>query len=167
LLPFISWSQTLEWFEQSYYEEFSTGLNGAKLFYLFNHVKQIAMKEMLLLCLLTLAFLGCAKEAEDGGLCTAPDFIGTYSGTAACDGDTPFSADVTIEERSGKLYLVDSDGQEYPLNTNGCKISTPKINILIASASGTGSLNGKELSTSFAVKGFGLDKSCTFKGIKP
>lgn len=125
------------------------------------------MKEILLLSLLTIALFSCAKEEVDGGPCIATDFIGTYTGNAACDGETPFSAEVTIEERSGKLYLVDSDGQEYPLNTNGCKISTPKINIIIASASGTGILDGKELSTSFSAKGFGYDKSCTFKGIKP
>lgn len=128
---------------------------------------KVAMKEMLLLSLLILTFFSCAKVEADGGPCTATDFIGTYIGTASCDGDTPFSAEVTIEERSGKLYLVDSDGQEYPLNTNGCKISTPKINIIIASASGTGILDGKELSTSFSAKGFGYDKSCTFKGVKP
>jgi hypothetical protein len=125
------------------------------------------MKEMLLLSLLILALFSCAKEETDGGPCMAPDFIGTYTGTAACDDDAPFTAEVTIEDRGGKLYLIDADGQEYPLNTNGCKISTPKINIIIASASGTGSLNGKELSTTFSVKGFGLDKSCTFLGIKP
>ena len=126
------------------------------------------MKRMLLLSVLFLTLLSCGKDEEDGGggSCTNADLIGTYSGNAECDGDTPTAADVMIVDRSGKLFYIDSDGQEYAMTVDGCKFTIPKVDIIFASVSGSGTLNGKELSTSFVVDLIGIKSTCKFKGTK-
>lgn len=124
------------------------------------------MKKFILFSFFVLAFFSCGKD-DNGGSCSSADFVGTYTGTASCDGETPTTEDVKIEERSGKLYFIDSDGEEYPMTVNGCNFTIPVIDVVFAKVSGSGSLNGKELSSSFEISVIGLASKCTFKGTKP
>ena len=123
------------------------------------------MKKFLLFVLASSLYFSCGKD-DASGSCTNSDFIGTYAGDSACDGDPSSAEEVTILEKSGKLYFVDSDGEEYPMTVNGCKFTIPVIDVIFASVSGSGTLNGKELSSSFTISAFGQSSACTFKGTK-
>ena len=114
----------------------------------------------------TLLFSSCKKDDENNDSCIQTDFVGTYSGTNECEGQDAESVTFTIVERNGDLYLSDSEDQEYPIETNGCTLEIPSINLIFAEISGTGKLEGNKLTVTQKISVFGVSSSCKFEGNK-
>lgn len=113
----------------------------------------------------TLLLSSCKKDDENNDSCIQTDFIGTYTGTNSCEGQDAESVTFTIIERGGDLYLSDSD-QEYAIQTNGCTLEIPSINLIFAEVSGTGKLEGNKLTVTQNISVFGISTSCKFEGTR-
>ena len=115
---------------------------------------------------IALMLISACKKEESNDSCIQTDFIGTYSGTNKCEGEDAEEVSFSIEERGGDLYLSDSEGQEFPIEPNGCTFDIPTIDIIFAKVSGTGKLAGNKLTITQQLSVFGISTTCKFEGTK-
>lgn len=120
---------------------------------------------ILMISLIALLFTACKKDENDDS-CIQSDFLGSYSGMNQCEGDDAEAVTFTIFEDGGELIMKDNEGQELPIDVNGCTFSIPTIDVIFAKVSGTGTLNGNKLTITQNLSVFGITTKCTFEGTK-
>lgn len=106
---------------------------------------------------LLIAFSACKKDKDEDPICTQDDWIGTYTGTADCDGDSD-PATVTITASGDNIVIRYSAG-----NTTTTFDPLPVTNCMIERTNTAGGVTGSVMATLDGDK-FSLTESVTGGG---
>ncbi len=106
---------------------------------------------------LLIAFSACKKDKDEDPICTQADWIGTYTGTADCDGNSD-PATVTITASGDNIVIRYSAG-----NTTTTFDPLPVTNCMIERTNTAGGVTGSVMATLDGDK-FSLTESVTGGG---
>ena len=118
------------------------------------------MKNLLGLLLFCFILASCGGDS-----CSEADFVGSWSGTIACNTEPTEDIEIVITEGSGGNINLEIDGETQPVEVNGCSLNIPETTIdffgtpIITSASG--SLDGDALTIVQNLSALGLEETCT------